>query len=356
MKKPKNSSKEPPINLKWSKKKFLISRKPIGHGTFSVVYSSIDIKTKKTFAIKVFCTHTLREIKKNFTRYDGRDDLYSMIDEYRILEKLNDVNGITKLKYLIKLKQIVNPKYLPKNIQNRREFTALVFDLCDTNTFQFCFENPKFFKKNIGVFRKVGLKLMRTLKTIHDSGVIHGDISPSNIFIKDSKFYIGDFGNAITLDECKVSMENEMTTLMCRSPEKFNAKPFGKKIDVYSMGCQIFYMYTNQSIFPYVDGISNDVSLKARGERRISNFVSKFVDNDDLRDLILNMLRKKPKDRFTVEQCLSHQFFKPNFKTTRTLSSPTGDSKRRKDVMKTLGKRKRIVIMYSDSKRIKGIN
>ena len=90
---------------------------------------------------------------------------------------------------------------------------------------------------------------MSGLYYIHANNLIHRDIKPANIFLTNDKiFKIGDFGvSAIrkirNTPNQIINIEKEKTmigTPLYMSPEIFNQQKYGRKVDIYSMGCTFF--------------------------------------------------------------------------------------------------------------------
>ena len=87
---------------------------------------------------------------------------------------------------------------------------------------------------------------------IHNRNIIHRDIKPANLFMTDNKsIKIGDFGvsakrkqNTQNINSTKnFSKETLMIgTPLYMSPEMYNHKEYGSKVDVYAMGCTFYEM------------------------------------------------------------------------------------------------------------------
>ena len=95
---------------------------------------------------------------------------------------------------------------------------------------------------------------MEGLKFIHDSGLIHRDIKPPNLFVDDQfQVKIGDFNVSVALDENSaknfVSNQEEITNMMSnqtqvgtggyKAPE-ISCGDYDQRVDIYSMGVTFF--------------------------------------------------------------------------------------------------------------------
>ncbi|NXC30381.1 PAK3 kinase, partial [Campylorhamphus procurvoides] len=83
----------------------------------------------------------------------------------------------------------------------------------------------------------VSRECLKGLDFLHSNGVIHRDIKSSNILIRtDGCVKLGDFGlcGQINLEQ---SYRNSVTgTSWWMAPEVVTSKPYGPKVDIWSLG------------------------------------------------------------------------------------------------------------------------
>lgn len=97
---------------------------------------------------------------------------------------------------------------------------------------------------------KLGTDICKALTVCENHNIVHRDIKPQNIFInKDGNFKLGDFGIAKNAEN--VAIGTRTGTFNYMAPEIYNNKPYGKSVDVYSLGL-VMYWLLNERRAPFL--------------------------------------------------------------------------------------------------------
>ena len=92
----------------------------------------------------------------------------------------------------------------------------------------------------------IGVQLAQALQAVHDAGLVHRDVKPSNVLVRDigghDHAYLTDFGIA------KAPAEQDgltrtgalMGTPAYLSPEQIRGQQPGPRSDLYALGCVMF--------------------------------------------------------------------------------------------------------------------
>ncbi|PAV23161.1 serine threonine kinase [Pyrrhoderma noxium] len=151
------------------------------------------------------------------------------------------------------------------------------------------------------------------LMSLHDANIVHQDLKPENIVVKElteTKIgcFISDIGSA-HLSHIDTTPTRLLTTYTYAAPEQID-NIFGRKeSDIWSLGLCLVAASLGREPFAPIP-LQNDAFKSVKDGtllRRIikESFLFKIPAAEDL---LLGMLAKDPKDRFTAKEAYSHPF------------------------------------------------
>ena len=152
----------------------------LGEGSFGTVYKCLSRLDG--------CTYAIKAAKR---RSKGIEDRKRMLQEVKALAELSDVSDMAAFHVV---------RYHQAWIEDDR--LHIVTDLCQS-TLQMEMHQG-IIKDDTQRQYKLLREMLLALKLIHKFGKVHLDIKPENIFVKDDKFKLGDFGLVVeegTLEE-----------------------------------------------------------------------------------------------------------------------------------------------------------
>lgn len=151
------------------------------------------------------------------------------------------------------------------------------------------------------------LQLCKGLEYMHEKRIVHRDLKLQNILVtKNGILKIADFGLARTLT-IRTILHSEVVTLWYRSPELLeNHQDYDCYIDIWSLGCIICEMKTNNPLFPG-NNEKEQLKLVMNAYRYgMGRFIDENVGKlpDFIADIVLNSLLVDFTRRITARQCV----------------------------------------------------
>jgi serine/threonine protein kinase len=137
------------------------------------------------------------------------------------------------------------------------------------------------------------------LAVAHGEGVLHRDIKPGNLFVvkHDNRVKVCDFGIAATIGdhEPAASPGLRVGTHVYMAPEQWEGEATASS-DLYALGCVLYEMLTGRPPFPATMG---EQALRELHLMVLPRTPRSSVDSipDDVCDLVLRLLAKKPQGR-----------------------------------------------------------
>ena len=145
-------------------------------------------------------------------------------------------------------------------------------------------------KNKKAIFRQI----IEGVKFLNCHNILHGDIKPSNILVfENEQVKINDMSLCRFIDS---KSDKQMYTYHYRPPEIDRGEKHINS-DIYALGCTLYEIYFNES---YHD---------KRCNTKIHLPKSKNTLNEDLLDLIYNMTKNNPNDRYSINDVCSHKYF-----------------------------------------------
>uniref|UniRef100_A0A7E4V2F1 Protein kinase domain-containing protein n=1 Tax=Panagrellus redivivus TaxID=6233 RepID=A0A7E4V2F1_PANRE len=162
-------------------------------------------------------------------------------------------------------------------------------------------------------------QVLEAVGFMHRNGVVHRDLKPENLLYycidEDSKIMISDFGLSKT-EESGI-MATACGTPGYVAPEVLQQKPYGKAVDVWSIGVIAYILLCGYP--PFYD--ENDANLFAQIIKGEYEFDSPYWDeiSDSAKDFISHLMCCNPEMRYTCERALQHPWISGNTARTKDI-------------------------------------
>ena len=161
------------------------------------------------------------------------------------------------------------------------------------------------------VIQKFTKQILNGLEYLHSNGVVHRDLKGANILAaKDGTVKLADFGAAKLIHGMPVISRNSEVCESMRgtpywmAPEIIRNEKYGRKVDIWSLGCLIIEMATG--MHPWVN-LKDFFSLcRAVSSQQIPEIPDHLSDH--CKDFIRQCLRYCKTNRPNVQDLLQHSF------------------------------------------------
>ncbi|XP_071941990.1 mitogen-activated protein kinase kinase kinase 2-like isoform X2 [Antedon mediterranea] len=270
-----DNAKSPRAPENWTKGKLL------GQGAFGVVYLCYDQDTGRELAVK--------QVNLNGNHDDARKE-------------------VGALKYEIELLRNINHERIVQYFGCHE----------DSNTLSIFMEfMPGGSLKDIikaygalteSVTRKYTRQILEGVSFLHASHIVHRDIKGANI-LRDSmgNIKLADFGASKrlqTICTAVTGMKTVTGTPYWMSPEIINGEGYGRKADVWSIGCTVVEMLTTKP--PWAEFEAMAAIFKIATQPTNPSLPGNV--SNDAKDFIRCTFQQAPKDRPLAVQLLGHRF------------------------------------------------
>ncbi|KAJ7700678.1 kinase-like domain-containing protein [Mycena rosella] len=189
---------------------------------------------------------------------EGREVAIKIVRAQEVMHRA----GLKESAILTKL-QLADPEDKKHIVRLERTFEhrghlCLVFESMSMNLRDVVKRFGKDVGLNIRAVRAYAHQLFLGLGHLRKLSVIHADIKPDNILVNDAKTMLKlcDLGSASD------AAENEITPYLVsrfyRAPEIILGVPYDAALDIWSVGCTLYELYTGKILFP---GRSNNQML-----------------------------------------------------------------------------------------------
>jgi len=168
-------------------------------------------------------------------------------------------------------------------------------------------------------------QVLEAVDYMHDQGVVHRDLKPENLLYycpdEDSKIMISDFG--LSKMEDSGIMATACGTPGYVAPEVLAQKPYGKAVDVWSIGVISYILLCGYP--PFYD--ESDANLFAQILKGEFEFDSPYWDEISVsaKDFIRRLMCVDVNKRYTCREALQHPWICGNAASTKNIHSSVSE-------------------------------
>lgn len=250
----------------------------VGHGGMAVVYRARDTVLQREVAIKVLHAH-LADRAESRERLKREAITVAKLRHDNIVE-IYDSSG-----------EDAEQAYLVTEFIHGRTLRAWIEDD---------------YIPRPAVAALIARTLARALAAAHALNIVHRDIKPDNVMIRDDGcLKLMDFGIAQLVDQQKLTMTGQLLgSPAFMAPELISGRPVDHRIDVFSLGIMLYQLATGT--LPFTGRNPHEVLNKiADCEFPRPSSVSPLVD-EELEAIIAAALAREPAQRYATADELAN--------------------------------------------------
>lgn len=159
---------------------------------------------------------------------------------------------------------------------------------------------------------------------MHEHNILHRDLKSQNIFLTSKGLVkLGDFGIAKVLDHTEDQARTQIGTPYYLSPEICESLPYGRQSDIWSLGVILFELLTFELPFQ-AQSLPALIHRICNAEPAVDKIHHSY--SSSMTELVCSLLKKDHKERPTLPQVVSSDFFKAHISKllSHTLKVGTG--------------------------------
>ena len=252
--------------------------KSIGSGNFGQVYLVRHKYEGKHYVLKKIATGDM-----------GEKERENAEQEVRLLQKLRHANVVA----------------YKDSYNDRQQFLCIVMMYCEGGDMYSKIKSAKGKKFSEAQILEWIAQVLLALLYLHERKILHRDLKTQNIFLKNNRLRLGDFGIAKMLDGTRDCANTCIGTPYYMSPELFKNKPYSYKSDIWALGCVVYEMCNLRHAFDAQSFNGLAMKILKASYPPISPSYSK-----GLRDLITQMLSTNPSQRPSPIDLVNHPLIK----------------------------------------------
>lgn len=273
----------------------------LDNGEFASIYKVLDKTTLATYVVRSFNVKRWKEKWKDANHTDAEYNIYR--DPAKIDSSPHIIRLIKKWVHTIEVEGKVDP-ITPADSEQpatspKFEFLLLEYYEVDLDTWMN--QNPD---RDIQFFKgTIILQVLKGLEFLHDQKIVHRNLKPSNIFLKnvDNKVSvkIGDFSiyREISEEEYREDSRKREMLQNYRAPEMLHESEGDPKpaVDIYSLGLIYVVLLTEWNNY---QEIINMINLARRQELDL-------IIPESERSIVKEMLANNPEKRILAKDAIS---------------------------------------------------
>eukprot|EP00347_Sterkiella_histriomuscorum_P022912 403336686 len=273
---------------------FFSIQERLGEGRYGQVRKAVNRITGEEVAVKI--------LKK---KVEDLEDLQLQLQEIEILKVCSHPN----------ISQLID-------IFESKHHSYLVMELLKGDNMSNYLKARKFELKEARVATLI-YQISSAIKYLHDLGIMHRDLKPANILMTDesdqASAKLADFGFSTIVGPSQL-LTDGFGSLLFTAPEIIAGCPYGKEIDLWSLGVILHLLLVGE--YPFNEQTQDALKKKIVYEKVTYNSDKWESISPEAKLLCEGLLKKNKTKRLTIDQVIESEWFKQFYVSTRDTHNP----------------------------------
>lgn len=243
--------------------------KVIGIGGMAVVYKAKDLSKGNDVAIKILKEEYLSN-EEFCRRFKNESQAIAMLNHKNIV-RIYDMNNTGNLQYIVM--EYIDGITLKDYIEQQGALSS---------------------KESIHFTTQI----LQALQHAHEKGIIHRDIKPQNIMLKNNgDIKVMDFGIArLSRSETRTMTDKAIGSVHYIAPEQAKGSQTDARADIYSVGVMLYEMLTGQLPFEADNAVSVAV-MQLQVDPKMPRSINPDIP-EGLEEITIQAMQKDPNNRY----------------------------------------------------------
>ena len=280
---------ENPLIKKPKRKGNYILGETIGEGAFAKVKLGKHIYTGEKVAVKIL----------------NKNKLFQDIEENKSNDSANFMNDIKKIRKEINILKRLKHRNIIQlyEIMESKTNLYLIMEYCEgKDLFDYIVKKKYLSEKEACIFFQ---QIIDGVEYLHLSKITHRDLKPENLLLdKNNRICISDFGLSTISDEIDSLLETPCGTPSYAPPEMLLGEKYnGVESDIWSCGIILYSMLVGN--LPFME---SEEDLIYKNIMKHNYYFPDYLSTEVI-DLIENMLKINPEERYGFDDIKNHEWF-----------------------------------------------
>ncbi|KAL4506981.1 hypothetical protein ABPG72_001402 [Tetrahymena utriculariae] len=206
---------------------------------------------------------------------------------------------------------------MPNN-KNDINKVYLITELCDQGDL-YEFQQKFYSQFDLETKLSFSIQIAQGLQHLHKQDIVHRDLKPENCLVKSlqnsqascfhEKFQIkiGDFGLSL-INNRSSSLKSQIGTPNYMAPEIIKGDTYSQQVDIWSLGCIIYEIFTNKQLF-FGNKLVSIINATLQHNNNSEYIKEEYQESKNINQLLKQCLAENPSERLNINKIVNQLIY-----------------------------------------------